>query len=609
MYVLALLIIAALTTGAHLTFQNHVSSSNGLHAMNTAGRQRTMSELVRNDAYSAAYARDAAARGRALDRLALSTREITSVHDSLRNGNPVLGLDPAQGTLLELYDELGPTLQAMLGSVDRLSRALDGAERAPGDSGAEAQLALAELRRHQPRFLSQMELIVARHELELQQASASVQGRSAILLISTLITLLLVAAFVFEPAVRAVRRQFERAESLRIRAEDGARAKSQFLTSMSHEIRTPMAAILGYAEMVEDTRITSGERATSLETLRRSGSHLLGLIEDLLDLSRAEAGQMRICANTCSPREIVADAAAMMRLRADSKGVRLNVRINDAVPEHAVIDAARTRQILVNLVGNAVKFTDAGSVHVSVTADERDGERTLAFIVADTGPGMSPQALSRIFEPFARAHDAGAPRREGTGLGLTISRSLAEKLGGEIFATSTLGEGSRFELRIPYNAAPEVNVSDAPSENSEDHAEPGAADLTGRVLLADDSVDNRRLINLYLTRAGAEVDEAADGAQVCDMVRLARENGRPYGVILMDLQMPVMDGLDATRAIRGMGVVTPILALTASGEQEHRDRCEAAGCDGFLSKPIDQATLVRICAWWMGKRHTRRSAA
>jgi signal transduction histidine kinase/ActR/RegA family two-component response regulator len=374
------------------------------------------------------------------------------------------------------------------------------------------------------------------------------------------------------------------------------RAKSEFLANMSHELRTPMTAILGYADLLADRSRRGLDVQVAVETIQRNGQHLLTLVNDILDLSKIEAGRLVCERLPCSPRQLVADVVELLRVRAAEKGLELSFALVGQVPAAVTTDPTRLRQILINLVGNAIKFTEHGQVRVEVHWQcDASPAPALRFEVHDTGVGITEGQLAQLFQPFRQGDGSTSRRFGGTGLGLAISRRLAELLGGTIEVSSRAGEGTTFRVTV---AAPELAPSKRAAERSADRAvpaEPGAAPLAGlHVLLAEDSLDNQRLIVHMLRRAGADVETADDGRAALDGVLAARDRGRPFDVVLMDMQMPVLDGYQATQRLREAGYAGAIVALTAHSLETDRQKCLAAGCDDYASKPIPRAQLVAL---------------
>ncbi len=383
-------------------------------------------------------------------------------------------------------------------------------------------------------------------------------------------------------------------------------AKSAFLANMSHEVRTPLTAILGYADLLLAPSPDDRERSRYLLTMRRSGEHLLSIINDVLDLSKIEAGRMRLESLDCRLMDVLADVDSFIRPRASMKGITFGVDYASPVPERILTDPTRLRQVLVNLAGNAVKFTDHGSVRVIVRHESQEGASYLHIEVVDTGIGITPQQQAALFEPFAQADVSTTRRYGGTGLGLSISRRLAQLMGGDISVVSELHRGSNFRLALPVSIAPGSPML----VSGEAHRVFSAARMPGplprriaaRVLLAEDGPENREVISLHLTRAGCEVTLAEDGRSAVEKALAADAAGLRFDVILMDMQMPTMDGYTATIRLREMGYKGAIVALTANAMMEDRDRCLQAGCDDYFAKPVDVPELLRLIEGLSGKK-------
>ena len=390
-------------------------------------------------------------------------------------------------------------------------------------------------------------------------------------------------------------------------AEEANLAKSAFLANMSHEIRTPMNSILGFADVMRRGFADSEEeRHEYLNIIHTSGQHLLDLINDILDLSKVESGKMELERIPCQPHTIVNDAMAIFSVRANEKNLSLDFRIEETIPELIRADPLRLRQVLTNLIGNAIKFTDSGSVTIVARLDHQDGLK-LAFDVIDSGIGITAEEAQKIFDPFSQADSSTTRKFGGTGLGLPISRKLAEMMGGTIVAGGEAGKGSRFTVTIDPgplddvrmisqdDIATIVNTISNPSE--EDYQLPA-----GKILVVDDGDSNRRLIQLVLERAGAKVTTAVNGA---DAVAVACQE--PFDVILMDLMMPVMDGYEATGRLRDRDMNVPIIALTAHAMKEQRQQALDSGFDDFVSKPVNIDLLLEVVAKHLGGELKRRT--
>jgi len=384
-------------------------------------------------------------------------------------------------------------------------------------------------------------------------------------------------------------------------AESASAAKTQFLAHMSHEIRTPLTAILGFADLV----LTPESREDPHEfahTVKRNGEHLLAIINDILDLSKIEAGQLSIEQVPTNIPLLLGELVPLMRQRACMKGLSLDVHFVTGVPETIKSDPTRIRQILLNLLGNAIKFTDHGGVSIHLRIDESTEAFPMLIIdIQDTGIGMTPEQSSRVFASFVQADTSHARLYGGTGLGLSISRRLANLMGGDIQVTTTTHVGSTFTLSIPaipLNGGRRVNeietVAVADDSNPNSRPAGNSKRCVGRILLAEDSPANQRLIATYLRNAGATVDIVENGRAAIESATQALRGGAPYDLILMDCQMPEMDGYAATRALRQGGYDRPIVALTAHAMSHDRDQCLAAGSNDFLTKPLQLETFFQV---------------
>ncbi len=369
-------------------------------------------------------------------------------------------------------------------------------------------------------------------------------------------------------------------------AESANAAKSAFLANMSHEIRTPMSAILGFTELLHDADLSAADREDAIARIDRSSRNLLRLIDDILDISKIESNKVDIHRTRFSPQELVGEVISLLRIQAEQNNLELKLVISKDVPNFAYSDPIRVRQILINLIGNAIKFTKIGEITVSLKAEE---QRFIVFEVEDTGIGISESDRRKLFQPFAQADSSIARKFGGTGLGLALSRRLCERLGGNlVLAESHPGRGSRFKAyidgspfendRIPLKVTSETQLKQMVDEGA----------LRGkRILVAEDISDNQILMRFYLEPAGAIIDFASNGAEAVEMAKT-----HDYDVVLMDIQMPQVDGIQATRTLRASGYTHPIVALTAHAMPEEINRSLDAGCNAHLTKPIAKSELI-----------------
>jgi len=388
-------------------------------------------------------------------------------------------------------------------------------------------------------------------------------------------------------------------------AESANRAKSEFLANMSHEIRTPMNAVLGFTDVLRRGLADSVEQQVHyLDTIHTNGTHLLELINDILDLSKVEAGHLELESMETPLHKMAFDVVEVLGVKAREKGITLNYESAGKVPDLILSDPTRLRQILTNLVGNAIKFTSKGGVRLVSRVITTRGQQELVIEVCDTGIGMKPESLNRLFKAFMQADTSTTRQFGGTGLGLVISRKFAQAMSGDITVTSELGKGSTFTVRIPLLPSTSARWIDAQAAGQElvkNRASRGIDPSqlrmkAARVLVVDDGEPNRELIRLVLRRAGLTVDEAEDGEQAIVAVQKAK-----YDAILMDMQMPVMDGYEAATLLRDMGHAMPIIALTGHAMKGDEEKCRAAGCTGYLTKPVSIDELLKTVAAIVGR--------
>ena len=374
------------------------------------------------------------------------------------------------------------------------------------------------------------------------------------------------------------------------------RAKSTFLANMSHEIRTPLTAVIGYSEALLDSDQTKEDRLEAINTIHKSSQHVLQIINQILDLSKIEAEKLEVERVMVLPMQLLSDVSTLMRMQAKEKDLSFDIFYKSPVPETVYTDPTRLKQILINLFSNAVKFTTEGYVHINVTC-KREKE-VLSFEVVDSGIGMTSEQSDKVFDAFTQADVSTTRQYGGTGLGLTLSKQFAEKLGGNIYVESEPGRGSRFTVEVStgkLDNVPFVQSFDDSVDRDVNNKPPiQETHYEGAVLLVEDTVENQRLLGMYLRKLGATVTIAGNGQEA---VKLAVSH--PFDLILMDMQMPVMNGLDATVTLRQCGYTRPIVALTANVTGNDQTRCIDAGCNGFLTKPVDRARFIQVVSGYL----------
>lgn len=395
----------------------------------------------------------------------------------------------------------------------------------------------------------------------------------------------------------------------RVEADAANRAKTHFLANMSHEIRTPLNSIMGFAELMQLGNMTESDFDKSLSTIRRNGHQLIKIIDEILDISKVEAGRLEVEQTQADLHSIISEVHALMEIQAKEKNLTLEFSCIGKVPEKIQTDPLRLRQILVNIVGNAIKFTTAGSVKAEVewkkNVNQDSGRITIA--VTDSGVGIDPDQANRLFQPFQQVDSSTTRKFGGTGLGLALSRRLARALDGDVYLReSNEGQGSTFVVEVAtplleesgwFTKIRDINETLAQQHKFNDSSKKTKPILENvRVLVVDDAMDNRTLLSRFLIAAGALVETAVNGQEGID-----KAMSDDFAVVLMDIQMPQVDGYEATAQLRSNGYKRPIIALTAHALKEERDKSLRAGCDDHLTKPIDKSTLISQVAKHAGR--------
>jgi signal transduction histidine kinase/CheY-like chemotaxis protein len=380
-------------------------------------------------------------------------------------------------------------------------------------------------------------------------------------------------------------------------AEAANRFKSMFFANISHEIRTPLTAINGFAELLLNPERSEEEHRGDARVIRRNGEHLLSLINDILDLSKIEAGKMSVEQILCNPAGIIGEVISLLRHRASEKELTLEATFEGPIPKMIRTDPTRLRQVLINLTSNAVKFTKKGGVKltVSIKPTLRAVKPVLEVKITDTGIGIPTDRQAGLFQPFVQADTTITRQYGGSGLGLAISQHFARALDGDITVTSQEGRGSTFTVTVGTGTLADAAIQENPEkamEAQDDFTHPKVR-ISGSVLVAEDGIDNQALIATRLREMGLKLEIAPNGQVACEKALSALNRNAPYDLILMDVQMPVMDGFSATQELRGKGYRGPIIALTANAMERDRSKCLDAGCNDFVTKPIDMEKLIK----------------
>ncbi|MBD3670334.1 MAG: response regulator [Gammaproteobacteria bacterium] len=410
------------------------------------------------------------------------------------------------------------------------------------------------------------------------------------------------AALIVYSLINKINHQKEQLESqaseLNQKSEEAietTRTKSKFLANISHEMRTPLTAIIGYSETLLHSDQPMQERLSSINTIIRNGNHLLSLINDLLDLSKIEAGKFEVESIPVNITQIMQDIESLFIQQAKTKGIELKLNYHFPIPETIHSDPVRLKQIIINLVSNALKFTKSGYIHIDIKQLDKN---TLQIQVEDTGVGMTKEQISKIFQDYAQAESSTTRKYGGTGLGLSLSKLLSNMLGGDITVSSLPGLGSIFSLTVACgdtSDSRQLNQVELKATQSEQQLVPSITQkLKGSILLAEDNPDNQHLFSMYLKRFGVKTDVVHNGQQAIEYALRT-----DYDLILMDMQMPIMDGVEATHDLRSKGVNTPIIALTASTLEDDMEEFFSAGCTDYLSKPIKRERLYELCSQYL----------
>lgn len=374
-------------------------------------------------------------------------------------------------------------------------------------------------------------------------------------------------------------------------ADNANRAKTEFLANMSHEIRTPMTAILGYADILS-TRLESPENQEYLATIKQNGDYLIRILNDILDLSRIEVGELEVCHTPFSPDDLITDIYSLMKMRMEEKNLKWTVEFDGPVPETVITDRTRLRQILVNLVSNSIKFTDTGQIKL-ITRIVKDLFPAIQFKVIDSGIGMDARTIKKIFDPFVRGDNAMAP---GAGLGLAITRRLVDLLRGEIEVKSEEGRGTEFKITIPIGLSNEAatRTSGLKQKYAQARLKCMPSGQRYRILVVDDHDDIRRMIQYLLRGAGAETDSVESGEKALESIAQAEERHYPYDAIILDIHLSGISGYDVAKKLRELDYRGTIVAVTAAAMKYEEQKCLAAGCDYYITKPIDEEDLIDL---------------
>lgn len=570
--------------------------------INMAGKQRVLAQRIVTSALSI----DVAIRTNnwkdlesILTQLQQSSSSLQSTHAVLYHGDSNLKIAAAHSPeRLDAFQALENPLRSLISSSTELqSLTISMIRRSPyidQQTIDRVSSAKNEIIQSHAIFSPQMNNIVGLYEQDYKATIASsIRGAKfgMAILIGVLVAILL---FVIEPTFLIVRRQIAQLGKAINQAQRADAIRWRLLTNIGHEFRTPMNAIMGFADLLSDDTLTDSERSRLVKSIYESSTQLTTLIGTMLDMSAIESGQLRITKDRCDLTQILTEIKVDATTKSLSKQLKINLTIEDSCPGFITTDAKRFEQILSKLTDNAIKFTPSGSIDINAKLLKNTAHPTLQITITDTGIGINEEDLSSIFDPFQQAQDTLTRNYGGAGLGLSISRDIAKALGGDVTVTSTPDKGSSFTITID----PGKTQAQTPAKTSSDTTSPKEtrgvlADY--KILVVDDAKDNRILLQHILKKTGATLDFAMDGQQAIDAVMNALNDNSPFDLILMDMQMPVMDGYFATVKLREQGINVPVIAVTAHALEGDREHCINSGCNEYLTKPINKSLLIETC--------------
>lgn len=601
-YIAVMSMIAVLTLASQ--FVMHTVMARNEHdapRINIAGMQRMLSQRISKTALMATFAieqRDAESLNAAHAELTAAFDRWNKNHAALVNGSDEFGTaaEPVHSADHQtLVDEKNIAFRQMHTHAVSVLKFTDPDQVDWNASFSEQNgVSLQQLLESANTFLPLMNSTVKLYETQSNQRLDQMGRLEIMMAIGILIVIGLSALFIFEPTVRLVSRLF-------VKSREAEMAKDEFLANMSHEIRTPLTAIMGYNDILHEKALERKADPQELELLRtmnRAGEHLLLVIGDILDISKIEAGKLTVDNEDVPIGSILNDVDSLMRVQAGQKSLQICFTLNTPIPHIIPGDATRIRQILLNLIGNAIKFTEQGGISIDISTNKAGDTGMLDIRITDTGSGMSPEQASNLFKPFSQADASISRQHGGTGLGLTIGKKLAELMGGDVTLDWTeAGKGSCFRLALPFDPTKnheqlhQLNRFESTAEeiNAQD------INLDLNILVAEDGPDNQRLIKHYLTKAGARVTITNDGQEALDVILRSTE---PFDLVVTDIQMPIMDGHTLAQRLRELEYTLPIIALTAHARAKDRQLALAAGCNDHTTKPINRLELLKKCYAW-----------
>ncbi len=603
-------LIAILTSVMILRITSTLDSSSATK-INMAGKQRVLAQRILSDALqinTAVRIGEWESLESLLAELQQSTADLNSSHNTLYLGSSELNLSPERSpegidTLQAIEHPLrtitnsSKELQTLTISMIRRSPYID---QLTFDRVASAK---NEIRSAHAIFSPQMDELVTLYEQNYKaMIASSIRGSQfgMVILVAVLIAILL---FIIEPTFLIIRKQLAQLSKALHHAQRADAVRWRLLTNIGHEFRTPMNAIMGFADLLNDESLSDLERSRLAKSIFESSTQLTALIETMLDMSAIETGQLRVAHEQCDLTKVLTTLELNTSTKALIHELDVTLTIDESCPSHITTDTKRFEQILNKIADNAIKFTPSGSIniHASLCDD------MLKVTIADTGMGISPENLRLIFDPFQQAENTLTRDFGGAGLGLSIARDIARALGGDVMVASAPDQGSTFTITIDPG---ELNAEhpETPAIQADPVLSSNQLELS-KLLVVDDAKDNRILMQHILKKTGAVLEFAMDGKQAVDAITTAINDGAPFDLILMDMQMPIMDGYFATAKLRELGINTPVIAVTAHALEGDRQACLDAGCDEYHTKPINKAVLIKTIAGLIGEHAAQAKKA
>jgi signal transduction histidine kinase/ActR/RegA family two-component response regulator len=521
----------------------------------------------------------------------------------------------SQLTIAEHFDRLDFTTIQITQSISELSLVSESViRRAPyvnQSSQSRFFASASAMRKHIPIYIdtmSEINTLYQAHALQSSEQRIASMKQWTLLLLLSLVLLPLIA---IAPRIGKLQSKIQSLEDQLTEFNKNAAHRWSLLASLGHEFRNPMSSIIGFASVLKNEHQDQQTKVEHAQSIHSAGTGLMSLIEDILEMSAIEAGQIDINPHTTNLPFVLNAIESRYQPIADAKGLKLSTHLDESAPESITTDAQRLTQLLSKIIENAIEFTDTGSVAIHATLEESDQQPSLTFRIVDTGIGINHDQIPRIFDPFQRIETGLDRKHPGAGLGLSLARAIAQQLGGDITIESAPGAGCFVSVSI--------NPGDyIMNENTTQHDEPipvpsNPIDRTilesKRVLIVEDAEDNQRLLSHHLTKAGCTVQLANNGQAGIDRINEAIESDTPFDLILMDMQMPILDGFEAAAKLREDGITTPIVGVTAFISNDDRTRCLQAGCDAYLAKPVDQSDLLDTCSEQLRKPQSQHKEA